>query len=284
MSGSGRFFNWYRGSRGPGFRNQHGTTLIELLISSLIGLIVVASGFEIYLTQHRNWVIQDEVTDAQQSARVSIKMLSRHMRMAGYGLPDGMMPIIAENNDPDAIMILYQPPGGCQATLRKDMTGVSTDLFCNDQDLLCFKVNGWGYIHDPSTDSGEFFVITEVKDAPNRILHQLTPLSKEYPEGSLVLMIEAYRFYVDGPDSTCPMLMVERMGQAPEPFADNVEDLQFRYVMQNGDTLDIPNLPDLVRRILVTITTRTARADLQFEGEYRRRQFATEVQVRNLGF
>jgi hypothetical protein len=99
-----------------------------------------------------------------------------------------------------------------------------------------------------------------------------------------VYMIEAYRFYVDQSDSLHPVLMVEEMGELAEPFAENIEDLQFRFVMQNGDTLDVPNQPSLVRQVLIDLTARTNREDLQFENEYRRREFATKVQVRNLGF
>jgi prepilin-type N-terminal cleavage/methylation domain-containing protein len=263
---------------------QRGMTLIELLVSSIIGLIVVASAFELYLTQHRGWLIQDEISDAQQAARASIRMLSGHIRMAGFGLPEQIGPLVAHDANPDTLMVIYQPPGHCEAPIEWDMPQPSAELRCDGHDISCFEQNRWAYIYDPTADTGEFFVITEVQAAAAHIQHNTTVLSRCYPKGSQVFMIEAYRFYIDQSDSLHPVLMVEEMGEPAAPFAENIENLQFRFVMLNGDTLNIPNQPGLVRQVLVDLTARTNREDLQFQDEYRRREFATKVQVRNLGF
>jgi len=274
-----------RGGRGrcSAVGNQRGSTLIELLVASFIGLLVVGSAFEIYLTQHRNWIIQDQVTDAQQSARAAIRMLSGHIRMAGYGLPTGVDPIYASNADPDTLTLIYQPAGMCEAPLEQAMASPSAELRCDGHDVSCFEVNKLAYIYDPGADTGEYFAVTDVQQATSQILHTTTILSRIYPTGSLVFMVETYRFYVDCSDTLHPTLMIQTLGEAPQPYADNIEDLQFRYILQNGDTVDVPNQPTLVRRVLVAVVARTDKTDLQFEGEYRRRQFATDVQVRNLG-
>lgn len=264
--------------------DQRGLTLLELLVASVIGLIVVASAFELYLTQHRNWLIQDGVTDAQHAARASIKMLSGHIRMAGYGLREEIGALEADNANPDTLLVIYQPPGRCEAPIEWDMPQPSSELRCDGHDISCFEENRYAYIYDPSADTGEFFIITEVQAAAAHIQHNKTILSRKYKKGSQVYMIEAYRFYIDQSDSLHPVLMVEQMGEPAEPFAENIEDLQFRFVMQNGDTLDVPDRPSLVRQVLIDLTARTNREDLQFEDEYRRREFATKVQVRNLGF
>lgn len=261
--------------------NQRGSTLLELLVASFIGLIVVGSAFEIYLTQHEHWIIQDEVTDAQQSARAAIKMLAGHIRMAGYGLPAGMDPIISVNSDPDTLVTINQPAGLCEAALTQPMAQPSSILQCTGYDVSCFAADLWAYIYDPGADTGEFFQVQQVQEGSSQI--QPPALSRSYPQGSNVFLVEEYRFFIDRSDTLHPTLMVQTIGGQPEPYADNIEDLQFRYVMQNGDTLDVPNQPDLVRRVFVTAIARTDRTDLQFEGQYRRRQFATDIQVRNLG-
>jgi len=263
--------------------NQRGMTIAEILIAALIGAIVITSAFEVYINQHRNWVIQNEITDAQQAARASVKMLSGHIRMAGHGLPELAPPIVAVNSNPDTLLIVYQPSDGCEAPIEHDMPQPSSELRCDGHDISCFEENTWGYIYDPFADIGEFFVITEVQVAASHIQHRISQLSRKYPKGSEVYQIAAFRFYIDESDSLHPMLMVEEMGRPAEPYADNIEDLQFRFVVVNGDTLDVAPNPELVRRVLITVTARTDQTDLQFEGEYRRREFATEVQVRNLG-
>ncbi len=264
--------------------NQRGTSLIELLIASFIGLVVVGAAFELYLTQHKNWIIQDQVTDAQQAARSSMRMLTNHIRMAGYGLPTNVTPMLTSNSDPDTLTIFYQPPGGCQARLQTAMTMPTSELDCSGADVVCFEADQWAYIHDPVADSGEWFIVSHVHEGSSEIEHSTMPFSKAYPVGSLVMKIEAYRFYIDKSDSLHPTLMHQKIGEFPDAHAENIADLQFRYVMQNGDTLDVPNQAELVRQVLIEIAAHTDRTDLQFEGEYRRREFATKVQVRNLGF
>jgi len=264
--------------------DERGLTIIELLVASLIGIIVVAAAFELYLTQHKNWIIQDQITDAQQSARASITMLSKHIRMAGYGLPDQLVAIMAANTDPDTLTVMYQPPGMCEVPIEWDMPQPSAELRCDGHDISCFEENHLAYIYEAASDTGEFFLITEVQVTAAHIQHNTTILSRNYITGSLVSMVNAYRFFIDKSDTLHPVLMLEDLGKQAKPFAENIEDLQFRYIMQNGDTLDVPNQSNLVRRILVTVTARTDNTDLQFEGEYRRREFATEIQVRNLGF
>jgi len=264
--------------------NERGLTLIELLVASVIGIIVVGAAFQLYITQHKNWIIQDQITDTQQSARASIKMLSKHIRMAGYGLPEKVEPFYASNTNPDTLVVVYQPPGMCEAPIEWDMPQPSSELRCDGHDISCFEQDRLAYIYEAAADTGEFFIITEVQVAAAHIQHNKTILSRNYKKGSEVFLVNAYRFFIDKSDTLHPVLMVEDISKPAEPFAENIEDLQFRYIMQNGDTLDVPNQPDLVRRVLITVIGRTDKTDLQFEGEYRRREFATEVQVRNLGF
>jgi len=259
-------------------------TILEVLVASFIGIVVVASAFELYLTQHQNWLIQDEITDAQQAARASIRMLSRHIRLAGFGLPSIVDALEAVDSNPDTLLVVHQPAEHCEAPLQQDMTSPSEDLQCNGYDLSCFTDGQWAFIYDPDADSGEFFVVTGVQTGTAVLEHATTVFSRNYPQGSQVCLVEAYRFFIDASDSLHPVMMVEQLGSAAEPYAENIEDLQFRYVMLNGDTLDVPNQVSLVRQVLIDLTARTNREDLQFTEEYRRREFATKVQVRNLGF
>ncbi len=266
------------------FGSQRGTTLIELLVASVIGLIVVGAAFQLYLTQHKNWVTQDQVTDVQQAARSSIKMLSNHIRMAGYGLPNKVAPLTAVNSNPDTLLVMYQPAGGCEAPIEHDMPQPSAELRCDGHDISCFEEDRWAYIYDAVADTGEFFRITEVQTGSSHIQHNQDVFSRKYPKGSDVTMVETYRFYIDDTDTLHPMLMFEEVGAQPLPYAENIEDLQFRFVMQNGDTVDVPAQPGMIRQVLINLTAHTEKTDLQFAGEYRRRSFATKVQVRNLGF
>ena len=77
------------------------------------------------------------------------------------------------------------------------------------------------------------------------------------------------------------MMMVEEIGHNPEIYADNIENLQFQYVMADGSVSDTISVDRYVREVHISVFARTARYDLLLDN-YRRETFATRVKVRNL--
>ena len=97
------------------------------------------------------------------------------------------------------------------------------------------------------------------------------------------MYVDMYKFYIDTTDTNHPNLMVQGVGGSPAVYAEDIEDLQFRYGLANGVFVDLPPSASVVREVLITLTARTERKDLQFAGEYRRRTLTLGVKVRNLG-
>jgi len=263
--------------------NERGLTLMELLISSVLALIVAGAGLELYLNQHKTWIIEGQITDMQQNGRVAIEELSNKIMMAGYNIPNGVNPIIAKNSNPDTITVLYMYENRCQANITVAMSQPSSELSCDGQDISCFNQDTWAYIYDPSTLTGEFFYITQVQVGSNRIQHTTMDLSKSYPVNSKVMMVNSYKYYIDNTaDPNHPRLM--RMGpdMSPQVFAEDIYDLQFSYGLANGVYVDVPATGKIVREVRITLKARTSRHDLQLSG-YRNRLFSSSVKVRNLG-
>ena len=69
--------------------NERGMSIIELLIATILSLLVLSAALEFYLSQHKNWLMQNEVAEVQQNARVCVDEIAETLRMAGYGLPTG---------------------------------------------------------------------------------------------------------------------------------------------------------------------------------------------------
>jgi prepilin-type N-terminal cleavage/methylation domain-containing protein len=70
----------------PGKR-QKGFSLIEVLIALVIGLIVIAGVYRAFTAQQKNFVIQEQVSEVQQSVRTVMDLIARDIRMAGFGQP-----------------------------------------------------------------------------------------------------------------------------------------------------------------------------------------------------
>ena len=264
-------------------KSQRGMTLVELLVALVISGIIVSAGYGIYLAQHEGWIIQEQITNMQQNARAAIHELETKIRMAGYGLPGGIEPIYASNTNPDTITIVFQNETNCEATIEHSMPQPSSELRCDGHDVSCFQESTWAYIYDPFADTGEFFFITHVQVAASHIQHRQNPLSRRYPQGSIVMYMDLYKFYIDTTDSNHPNLIRQGVGETPQVYAEEIEDLQFRYGLANGVFLDVPPAASVVREVIIALTARTERKDLQFKGEYRRRSLTSGVKVRNLG-
>jgi hypothetical protein len=92
-----------------------------------------------------------------------------------------------------------------------------------------------------------------------------------------------YKYYISRSDASHPNLMVEVPGQAGQIYAENITDLQFRYVLSSGAIVDVPAISGMVREVLISIDARNNRLDPDAHGQYRTRELTTRVKVRNLG-
>lgn len=63
---------------------QTGISIIELLISLVISIAIVAGSVQVVVTSKRNFLDQDEVTFIQTNARYALDLLAKDIRMAGF--------------------------------------------------------------------------------------------------------------------------------------------------------------------------------------------------------
>jgi len=66
-----------------------GFTLIEILLAMAIGALVMAAVVDTFITQRKAYDLQEQISEMIQSARVSMDMMSRDVRMAGYNPAGG---------------------------------------------------------------------------------------------------------------------------------------------------------------------------------------------------
>lgn len=94
--------------------SRRGFSLLELMIALAIGLFVVAALYNLFTAQVRQFVYQDLQMEMHQGARLSLDMLSRSARMAGYGTngtTNGVFGAGGDDNDPLPAIIAYNGVG-----------------------------------------------------------------------------------------------------------------------------------------------------------------------------
>ncbi len=264
-------------------RNAAGMTVLELLLAVLIGSLVVYAGLETFVTMNHQTIWQDQVTEVQQSGRAVQRALSEHIRMAGFGIPRLLAPVTGSDSELDTIVITHQDPAACEAFLSESMTDPTDPIVVDGSDISCFEQNMWMYIHDPAVDSGEFFQVSNTYTGPATI-ETSSGLQRAYALGSGVYHIRQVMYYIDNSDPDYPIMMEKRYGEQAMPFADNIKSLDVAFVMQNGDTVQVPFDPYLVTNVLIDMEARSARVDKDIAKDYRRRDLSFNVSVRNLEF
>lgn len=265
-------------------KNMRGASLLEMLVALLLTGVVTAAVFQTYVTQHQSYLIQDDISEMQQSARATLDQMSRQIRMAGFSLPQGVAPFTPGNAEsgPDTITVTYRT-GDCEAALSADMASTTADL-ASDDDLSCYTDGQWAYIYHPDSGGGEFFQISHVDVGGKRLQHSGDPLSAVYTKDALVIILDRVTFYVDESDDENPRLMMTSLAMAPQVYSENISDLQFRYRITTGATVDQPVLITDVRQIEIEVTGRSRHAGYGTpnSGDYRYRTYESAVALRNL--
>ena len=257
--------------------------MLELLISAFLAVIVTSAAMGIYVTQHKQMLVQDEVSDMQANIRAAAVELATNIRMAGYNVPPGIPKLEAYNTDPDTIVITFDSGSVEDLQLEWPMPQVSAELRCDGHDLTGLYDGDWVFIYDPVLQTGEFVMLTNVQYASGHIQHNTMDLSHCYPAGSLVIKMNQFKYYIDNSDPDHPNLMISALGMGAQVYAENITGLNFRYVLSSGAIVDVPLDEELVREIIININARTNNGDNEFETDYRTRDLETRVKVRNIG-
>lgn len=263
-------------------RRERGITLLELIVGLLLASIVASAVAQFYVSQHYHVNQQRDVSDVQQNLRSAMQEITEQLRMAGYGMPSDMDPIVAYNTNPDTVMFYYRKSPTSRAELSVNMPSALDELQCDGFDLTEFKANTWAYIFDPNAKSGEFFYMSGVDNSTQRIAHTINPLSKAYPSGSEVLAVEIYKYYLDRTDPARPNLVRSRQGEGAVVFSEGIDSLQFSYQLTSGAWSDAPAAGRLIRSVQITMG---AVGDNDAEGAVggtRHRSLTTQVNIRNL--
>jgi type IV pilus assembly protein PilW len=312
------------GDRNPR-HSEAGFSLIEVMSALIILSIAMTAVFATFISQQKSFTIQNRVAEMQQNLRQAVEYMSRDIRLAGYGIPDNVVipnniiaagvtsvrSIYAKDNTtgPDQVYILY-----------------SFDMDANQPSTTLTAVGGTG--GSVTVDNtigflpggGELVLIT---DGTTADLYQTSAAggtnltfgggyssghTKSYPAGSTVAKARFVRYFIDNTtDPAHPTLMVDRMGgSAPQPLADDIEDMQLTYAVDlngndfidSGEWTPTPANLSQVRQVRLQFIARTRlpaagwsetrpalgnhAAGTTTDG-YRRRTYDIVIDVRNSG-
>ncbi len=300
---------------------DRGVTLVELMIAIVIGMILIGSIYGTYISQQRSFTAQDQVAEMNSTSKISLDMIVNNIRETGFGVPDDLTGVSRSGcasgingftqkinwadggtTSTDQITIL----GGFRlvGNIFSAVSSGSTTLVLDDTSTLTPYQADKSYI----TIAGiSFAIVTAI--AGNNLTLQ-TGLDTSYPAGVPVYLVENVTYQVVNGE----LQKVRRLAGAgcgtisdTDVIAENIEDFQIAYgydtnsngVIDAGEFYNVPPATDRLLRIRVNILARTARPDLNFQGQgnppaaienrnhaatndnFRRRWWQMEVDLRN---
>jgi type II secretory pathway pseudopilin PulG len=295
-------------------------------MSALVILaIAMTAVFATFISQQKSFTVQNRVAEMQQNLRQAVEYMSRDIRLAGYGIPDNVVipnniiaagvtsvrSIYAKDNTtgPDQVFILYsfdmdgnQPSttltaaGGTGGSVTVDNT---TGFLSGGGELVLITDGTTADLYQTSAAGGTILTLGGVYSLGH---------AKLYPAGSTVAKARFARYFIDNTtDPAHPTLMVDRMGgSAPQPLADDIEDMQLTYAVDlNGnDFIDagewtpIPANLSQIRQVRLQFIARTRLPEAGWSEKrpalgnraagttadgYRRRIYDIVIDVRNSG-
>ena len=279
---------------------QKGMTLIELLVAMAITGLLGAGVYRTFTGQQHTYEVQDQIVDMQQNVRMAISRMTRELRMGGYGklgatffdgggMHGAYQHVVTPGGDGKSVTVVaaLQTLG----TLTANAPNGSTTLTVSNG--AAFDLDKKKYI---SINGMESYRIKKI-DGNQVTLKASDKLIYSHFTGEPVFLVMSITYSIGMLDGISVLLRDDHLDHpnpqdnGPQPVAENIENLQFRYVMKDGAVLDAvpPAQLDDIRMIRVTIvaTSDKNKPDpvLAKVGDgFRRRTLTTNIQLRNLLF
>jgi prepilin-type N-terminal cleavage/methylation domain-containing protein len=259
------------------FKKKDGVTLIELLIALVLSSILTVVLYRAFISQQRNYTVQDQVADMQQNVRIAMNQMTKEIRMAGYG--GDMLSIFGDIN---GFTNIITPASNVITIILADEVGVlkqSASKGANQLRLTNSRIF--------NSDKKKYLCLNGlnsylVQSVTEDTIILTAPLKEGHPINQPVYLVKAVSYYLGLSGAKTVLRRNENTGGGGQPLADNIESLEFSYFDRSGD--DTVNPSDILM-VKVTVTARTNMLDPQLKGGdgYRRRTLSSHIKVRNMG-
>ncbi len=296
--------------------DDKGFTLLELIIAMGILGLVTAAVFSVYNTQRKVAYIETDVADVQQNLRLAVQSILKDLRMAGFMLPDGEIPLesAVDGTGPaasDLLAINTAAAKGAACRIDADLTvdllsGAAFALaVSSERDLEGFAPGDSVRILSPGERAQPadtaYTVVSKNAAVPSMTLSpQSDGGTVDLKRGFIIARTgeslpdtfpNTVRYCLGpaagcAPDVACPaglclMRIVNGEPSENSIVATNIGDLQFRYVV-DGTTVESSAPADLsvVRDVRITISGETVET-APLSGAPKTREIAAISRIRN---
>jgi len=279
-------------------KNNSGFTLLELLVAIALGMVILAGLFRTFKVQQDSYVIQDQVSAMQQNLRAAMYMITRDLQMAGYYTNFDRNNRQMDWNDLDGdsnpannmetgrplILAVNNVPAGTGVNI-KDATDLIVIVKASTQEgrLLAsgesasgssISLSSWNLDSESGDDLNttgstvkKYGVLVKNDLSYAELFHldnsgNITPpLTENYTVDDRIHRADIIIYKVDDTIPTRPCLVRKNLGSdnGYQVIAENIDNLQFRYLLNDGTWVNDPTGNQTrVRAVEVFLIGRTA--------------------------
>ncbi len=274
------FLGVERGMKGEKAKNQ-GFTLVELLVAMAIAAVILTAIFSTFKSQQDSYVVQSQLAMTQQNVRGAMQLISRDIQMAGYytnfetsiitmdwddmGANESMHPIIYARNNISAagddikdntdlvVIVKASMENGRQLASGEAASGSTASSTLRDAGNL--TQDKYALLVKNDLSRAEFFRVTN----STGIINLSKSLVESYTEDDWIFRADIIIYYVDDADPAHPNLMRRNLGnnEQAQVMAEDIDNLQFRYVLDDGSEVDSGFNERDVRAVEIYLLART---------------------------
>jgi type II secretory pathway pseudopilin PulG len=246
-------------------QGERGTSLVELMVSSLIFLLVAAGGMRFLILQHQWAVRQEDTAEAQQQVRAAVDFMGREIGLLGFGLPEGAAKILkASGQEVEFLANLHAAAARLTETAQDGLSRLSIQYENGSDQFKQGKT-----VSICSLDYCERHVLA--KDGGIDNLQLTEGITNNFPPNSTVQIINRVRYALK-PEDASHFKLIRTVDGGANPVAEGLAALELVYLDRAGQTTTV--LVD-IRRIQIHLTARMARTPDQI------RLLEAEVYLRN---
>ncbi len=244
-------------------RRHAGLTLVELMVALVLGVILIGGVLQLYVANKGTYLVQDDLSRLQESARFAMDMTTRDIRQAGYWgcynlTPTNNLNVGGVNfnvgiqgteggglNGSDSLILSGASGSGITIQLPY-MPTPSASLHTNNN---AFKQGDTVLVSD--CKNGNVFQITNATPGNGTIDHNtgnavspgnaIQDLDKKYQGDAQIYTVQSITYTVATDGTTgLPNLYRKDGTNAAVPLLEGVEDMQILYGI-DSDADKIPN-------------------------------------------
>lgn len=250
-------------------QDEHGFTLIEIMVAVIVGLVVVAAGFAILTSSNKAVQANEQTADTQQNVRIAMELISRDIKQAGFGMtgPVGnctyaIMPDdnikTGPDNGPDSVQLLVpttRSSGSNRWTLLNDTPNGFSQVILQPGAVADMQASGLSVGSLISLNGAATAAVSVIDTAASTItVAPAIPPPVWFRSNTQVYLLQCIRYRVSANPGEClgstPCLMrgvAGGVGPAAEaPIVEGIEDLQLSYACDGCVTAINGGIPDRI--------------------------------------